>query len=66
MSQSIMSQLQSRLSTFGLNPKDWIVFSLDTEKFAILAKSSPQVLLAGEIQKGDLGWDWVHLELVEI
>lgn len=65
MSQQIVADLQARLTNFGLNPNEWIVFNVNESACAALSKENPQFVFAGGIQKVERGWDWVDLELVE-
>ena len=66
MSESESQQLRTRLVKFGLNPKEWILVKLNDLSYAIFQRTNPKLVFAGAVQKFDLGWDWVHLELVEI
>lgn len=66
MSQTEKLQLHQGLKNFGLNPAEWILVRLNRLHFAIFAKSNPDLVFAGPVQKLERGWDWVHLEFVEV
>lgn len=66
MKISIVQELTQSLKNFGLNPKEWVVFKVGTQTFAVLSKNGPRLLLAGPVQRTADSWNWTHLEYVDL